>query len=86
MDNKPYFCPNCRSNRVKFNMIQKTSQSMMKDAMTGDIVEIEEPMIVEEAEPIIECRVCSFNGNEMRFIKQAERESRVMTETQPSYV
>lgn len=86
MENKPYFCPNCRSNRVKFNQIQKTSQQLFKDAQSGEITEIEEPVVIEEPEPLIECRVCSFQSNEQRFIKQAERFPRVMTETDPAYV
>lgn len=73
---KPYFCPNCRSNRVKFNVVTTYSQSFMKDALSGVVSLSEEARIVPEPEPNIQCRVCGFTGNELRFIKQAEREPR----------
>mgnify|MGYP001215870875 CR=1 FL=1 len=85
MQDKPYFCPNCRSNRVKFSVISSTSQNIMKDAVTGEITEQEPPQTVSMQEPNIQCRVCGFIGNEMRFIKQAERNPRVMTETVSPY-
>ncbi|MFC5448324.1 hypothetical protein [Paenibacillus aestuarii] len=81
MEEKPYFCPNCRSNRVKFNVITSYAQSFMKDALTGNIVEFKDPNPIPEPEATIQCLVCSFTGNEMRFIKQAEREPRVNTST-----
>lgn len=86
MENKPYFCPNCRSNRVKFRQITKYSQSFIKDAINGEIVESGEAVLVAQEEPEIECMVCNVSGNEMRFIKQAEREPRTITQTNPSYV
>ncbi|NBI29556.1 hypothetical protein [Chengkuizengella marina] len=76
MEEKPYFCPNCRANRIKFNLIASTSLQMLKNAYSGQIVEQEEPTLIEESEPMIQCRVCNYSGNEMRFIKQAEREPR----------
>jgi predicted Zn-ribbon and HTH transcriptional regulator len=79
IQDKPYFCPNCRSNRVKFNVVTMYSQSFMKDAMTGMISGTDEAMQVSEPEPNIQCRVCGFTGNELRFIKQAEREPRHST-------
>lgn len=80
MQTKPYFCPNCRSNRVKFSVFSSARQSFFKDAVTGEITEQYEPVQVDPSEPDIQCNVCGFVGNEMRFIKQAEREPRVMTE------
>ncbi|MVO99174.1 hypothetical protein [Paenibacillus lutrae] len=85
MQEKPYFCPNCRSNRVKFSVIASYSQSFLKDALTGEVKETQDPSPVSESEPTIQCLVCSYVGNEMRFVKQAEREPRVTTETNPSY-
>lgn len=73
---KPYFCPNCRSNRVKFNVLMTYSQSFMKNAWDGSVSDAAEPVPVQMDEPQIQCRVCGFTGNEMRFIKQAEREPR----------
>lgn len=85
MEQKPYFCPNCRSNRVKFSVISSYSQRFLKDALTGSVQEVSDPQQLEESEPTIQCQVCSFTGNEMRFIKQAEREPRMATQINPIY-
>jgi hypothetical protein len=77
MNNEPYFCPNCRSNRVKFSLITTHSQSFMKDAHNGSIMEIADEAFIPNADPDIQCRVCSFVGNELRFLKQAAREPRM---------
>ncbi|SEB46491.1 hypothetical protein [Paenibacillus sp. GP183] len=76
MQEIPYFCPDCRSNRVKFRIITSYSQSIMKDALSGSVTEYKDPSLIVEPEPMIQCQVCSFIGNEMRFIKQAQREPR----------
>lgn len=76
MQPKPYYCPNCRSNRVKFSVITAFSQKIMKDAVTGTVSQALEPEPVPEGEPNIQCQVCGFIGNEQRFVKQAEREPR----------
>lgn len=81
----PYFCPNCRSNRVKFSVIKTYSQSLIKDAVTGTVSQMNEPEPVHDAEPNIKCQVCGFVGNELRFIKQAEREPRTASSVNPSY-
>ncbi len=85
MQEKPYFCPNCRSNRVKFSVITSYSQRFIKDALTGSIQQYNEPDAIPETEPMIQCQVCSFTGNEMRFVKQAEREPRPGANGSPSY-
>lgn len=85
MEEKPYFCPNCRSNRVKFSVITSYSQAFVKDALTGSIKEYRDPSPIEEPEPTIQCQVCSFIGNEMRFIKQADRNPRTATAVTPAY-
>ncbi|OGX68147.1 MAG: hypothetical protein A2189_04830 [Paenibacillus sp. RIFOXYA1_FULL_44_5] len=86
MQEQPYFCPNCRSNRTKFKVISQSSQAFFKDAVTGAVLEMHDAEAVVEPEPTIQCMVCGVAGNEMRFIKQAEREPRVMTPTNPVYV
>ncbi|MBP1991353.1 hypothetical protein [Paenibacillus eucommiae] len=85
MQEVPYFCPNCRSNRIKFSTITSYSQSFLKDALSGIVKEFLEPEPIVETEPTIQCLVCSFASNEMRFIKQAEREPRVETPTTAVY-
>lgn len=85
LQEKPYFCPNCRSNRVKFSVITTYSQNLLKDAVTGTVSHVSEPEQIADREPNIKCQVCGFVGNELRFLKQAEREPRVVTPTNPSY-
>ncbi|RKN86535.1 hypothetical protein [Paenibacillus ginsengarvi] len=77
MQDKPYFCPNCRSNRTKFRIMSTSSQSFMKEAVSGTITQMSESVTEEIPEPMIGCLVCGFIGNEMRYVKQAEREPRV---------
>jgi hypothetical protein len=76
MQEIPYYCPDCRSNRVKFSVISSYSQAILKDALSGSITEYKEPQLIVEPEPMIQCMVCNFIGNEMRFIKQAQRQPR----------
>ncbi|TBL77713.1 hypothetical protein [Paenibacillus thalictri] len=85
MQPMPYFCPNCRSNRVKFSVISSYSQSFMKDAISGEVHEMSEPVQMSQSEPSIECLVCHFVGNELRFVKQAEREPRTQSAGSPTY-
>ncbi len=77
MQVKPYFCPNCRSNRVKFSLLSSARQQIMKDAISGEVTDQYETEQVDQDEPDIQCNVCGFVGNEMRFVKQAEREPRM---------
>ncbi|MFD2670120.1 hypothetical protein [Marinicrinis sediminis] len=72
----PYFCPSCRSNRVKFSIINKSIQSIRKDAISGAVMERGEAAAVMEDDPVIQCNICQYTSNEMRFMKQAEREPR----------
>lgn len=77
MNEQPYFCPNCRSNRVKFNLITTHSQAFMKDPRNGTITEMANDEFLPNMDPDIQCRVCFFIGNELRFIKLAETEPRM---------
>jgi hypothetical protein len=79
MLSKPYFCPNCKSNRFKFSRMLTLEQPFFKDAVTGELLETHESQPVLEEEPTIKCMVCQFAGNEMRFVKQAENNPRTPT-------
>ncbi len=35
----PYRCPNCKTNRARFNLIKQIPLSVKKDPQTGNIVE-----------------------------------------------
>ncbi|CAM3355417.1 hypothetical protein [Marinicrinis lubricantis] len=85
MQENPYFCPNCRSNRIKFSLITQMTQPFRKDAISGAIVEEGDAQQSMEEEPTIQCNVCGFTGNEMRFIKQAEREPRMPAQMDTIY-
>jgi len=80
---KPYFCPKCRSNRVKFKLINRLSQDVRKDAFDGDVVSMseEQPFITIQGDTEVQCLNCNFTAYEMMFIKAAEREPRFRTET-----
>lgn len=85
METHAYYCPNCRSNRTKFNLITSSSQEIVKSAVTGEIEFIGELVQMTSDDPQVQCKVCQFIGNELRFIKQAEREPRTPTPTSSSY-
>lgn len=79
MENHPFYCPNCRSNRTKFSLITNINhvQDVIKNAVTGVIESEQEPYEKVSDEQLIRCHVCDFVGDELRFIKQAERSPRV---------
>lgn len=86
MNDKPYFCPNCRSNRVKFRRLFSFAQPFQKNAVTGELLVTGDAEPLPEAEPTIECGVCGFAGGELRFVKQAEREPRFETQVVSAYI
>lgn len=82
MQESPYYCPRCKSNRVKFKIINRVSKDVQKDAFNGEILSMgtEEPFETIQGDTEVECGVCNFRGYEMMFIKAAEREPRFKTE------
>ena len=71
----PYFCPQCRSNRVRFQVINKFSQPVHMDPRTGEIKErIGEPhLVTKDGAPEVEvhCEVCSYTAGETLFTAAA---------------
>lgn len=76
-----YCCPNCKTNRSRFNIVNQVAHAVKIDAQTGDI--IEQYTGHEDAGPLhliyngpdvrIQCAVCGLIEDENRFIKFAER-------------
>jgi hypothetical protein len=73
----PYLCPNCKTNRSRFNMIQQVVQPVKKDAQTGEIVQMvdsEDPLQYKYRgeEYRVQCGVCGIVEAEELFIRYAQ--------------
>lgn len=82
MQEAPYFCPKCHSNRIKFRIIHRTAQDVQKDAFNGEIVSMGDEVTYSttQGDTEVECLVCNFRGYEMMFIKAAEHDPRQKTD------
>lgn len=78
----PYCCPNCKTNRSRFNIIKQEAQAVKLDPKTGDV--LEEYSSMDEVSPFhqvyngpsirVQCAVCGLIEDEHTFIKFGERE------------
>lgn len=76
----PYLCPNCKTNRSRFNLIQQVATPVKMDATNGEIVERYEH---NEAGPLhipyrgpelkVQCATCGLIEDERMFIKRAQQ-------------
>lgn len=81
MENEnPYLCPNCGTNRSRFNLIEQVVQPVKKDPETGEILENVDPSDPFQADYHgeryrVQCGICGVVEAEERFIKTAQARS-----------
>jgi hypothetical protein len=76
----PYRCPNCRTNRSRFNIIEQVVHSVKVDPQSGEVVQEYDRA---ELEPFhrpytgpdyrVQCAVCGLIEDELPFIKFGEQ-------------
>jgi hypothetical protein len=76
----PYRCPNCKTNRSRFNLIQQVPQSIKMDPQSGEVIQ---EYSSNELEPFhlaykgpeykVQCAACGLIEDERTFIKFGER-------------
>ncbi|AND41070.1 DNA alkylation repair protein [Cytobacillus firmus] len=79
--NSPYRCPNCKTNRSRFNIIQQVPQSIKMDPQTGNVLE---EYSSEQLSPFhmpykgpdkrVQCAACGLVEDERTFIKFGEKQ------------
>ncbi|MEL3973611.1 DNA alkylation repair protein [Rossellomorea oryzaecorticis] len=75
----PYRCPNCRTNRTRFNIIQQVPQSVKMDPQSGQVVQQYEEgnldpfhLAYNGPELKVQCAACGLVEDEMTFKKFGE--------------
>jgi len=80
---QPYCCPNCKTNRSRFNIIEQSATPIKLDAQTGEIIQEYSNSNVEVFHHLykgpkikVQCASCGLIENESTFIKFAEYDQR----------
>ncbi|TYS63588.1 DNA alkylation repair protein [Sutcliffiella horikoshii] len=75
----PYLCPNCKTNRSRFNIIEQVAKSVKLNPQSGEVVEeytsgTTDPFHIPYKGPSqkIQCATCGNVDEEITFIKHAE--------------
>ncbi|MFC0188737.1 DNA alkylation repair protein [Fictibacillus aquaticus] len=76
----PYLCPNCKTNRTRFNIMEQVPVSVKLDPGTGNLVhqyseeESLDPFHLpyNGSSRLVQCAACGVTGEEEMFIKRAQ--------------
>lgn len=82
MSPTPYRCPNCKTNRTRFNIIQQVPEAVKLDPETGEIVQTFDnnyldPFHIPYRGPNykVQCGACGLIEDEQMFRKFGEQPS-----------